>query len=70
MSNPNAQPSELEIKLSFLERLVEQLNGVVTEQANTVDDLARRLVLLERAARSGEGNQEPLRPHDDPPPHY
>ncbi len=66
----NTDQVELEVKLGFLERTVEELNAVVVAQADVIDDLRTRLDKLERQARSGEGNQEPLRPHDDPPPHY
>jgi len=62
--------ADLEVELGFLQRQVEQLDGVVTAQADVIDELRARLEKLERQARSGEGDQEPLRPHDDPPPHY
>ena len=62
--------ADLEVELGFLQRQVEELDGVVTAQADLVDELRARLEKLERQARSGEGDQEPLRPHDDPPPHY
>ncbi len=66
----NTDRVDLEVELGFLQRTVEELNAVVVEQADVIDDLRTRLDKLERQARSGEGNQEPLRPHDDPPPHY
>ena len=61
---------DLEVELGFLQRQVEELDGVVSAQADLIDRLRARLEKLERHARSGEGDQEPLRPHDDPPPHY
>jgi len=70
MSNPSSENIDLQVKLGFLERTVEELNAVVVAQADQLDDLGQRLKKLERLARSGEGDQEPLRPHDDPPPHY
>ena len=69
-SQAGEERADLEVKLSFLERTVDELNAVVVEQADLLDDLRTRLDKLERQARSGEGDQEPLRPHDDPPPHY
>lgn len=62
--------TDLEVKLSFLERFVEELSGVVAAQADQLDRYEKRLARLEHLAHSGEGDQEPLRPHDDPPPHY
>lgn len=62
--------ADLEVELGFLQRQVEELDEVVTAQADLIDGLRARIDKLEQSARGGDGNQEPLRPHDDPPPHY
>jgi uncharacterized coiled-coil protein SlyX len=70
MSDTSSEHIDLQVKLGFLERTVEELNAVIVAQADQLDELTQRMVKLERLARSGDGDQEPLRPHDDPPPHY
>jgi SlyX protein len=61
--------TDLEIKLSFAEDTVEQLNQVVTRQQAQIDRLIRELVeLRDRAAASEPGGFQTLR--DELPPHY
>lgn len=60
---------DLEIKASFAEDTVEQLNQVVTRQQAQIDRLVRELVdLRERAAAAAPGAPGTLR--DELPPHY
>jgi SlyX protein len=62
---------ELESKVAFLERTVDDLNDVVLAQSKSLEDLARRLALVEsrqRASQEGEGPAgDPL---EERPPHY
>ena len=61
--------TDLEIKLSFTEDTVEQLNQVVTRQQAQIDRLIRELVeLRDRAAASEPGGFQS--PRDELPPHY
>ena len=56
--------NRLEMRLAELEDLVEQLNDVVARQADEIDAL--RSGLRDRAQQ----DEQPIGPHNDPPPHY
>ena len=61
--------TDLEIKASFAEDTVEQLNQVVVRQQEQIDRLVRELVELRNRATAAEpGEARNLR--DDLPPHY
>ena len=60
--------TELEIKASFTEDLVEQLNQVVIRQQQQIDLLVRELTDLKQQRDSGGGEFRGLR--DERPPHY
>lgn len=61
--------TDLEIKASFAEDLVETLNQVVVRQQAQIDRLVRELVeLRDRAAAAEPGGVRNLR--DELPPHY
>ncbi|RTL15231.1 MAG: SlyX family protein [Burkholderiales bacterium] len=60
--------TELEIKLSFTEDTVEQLNAVVVRQQAQIDRLVRELVELRDRAAGEPGLTRSLR--DELPPHY
>lgn len=61
--------TELEIKASFTEDLVEQLNQTVIRQQQQIDLLLRELVELKRQQRDSGGPEfRSLR--DERPPHY
>ncbi len=61
--------TELEIKASFTEDLVEQLNQVVIRQQEQIDLLMRELAALKHQQRdSGGAEFRSLR--DELPPHY
>jgi SlyX protein len=61
--------TDLEIKASFAEDTVEQLNQVVVRQQAQIDRLVQELVeLRDRAASADPGGFRSLR--DELPPHY
>jgi len=62
--------TDLEIKASFAEDMVEQLNQVVVRQQEQIDRLVRELVELrnQAAAAAEPGGFRSLR--DELPPHY
>lgn len=60
--------TELEIKASFAEDTVEQLNAVVVRQQAQIDRLIRELVELRDRAAAEPGASRTLR--DELPPHY
>ncbi len=63
--------TEIEERLAHLERLADELNGVVAEQAKTIDRLERRVaMLMEREAlREADGTGGVVM-GDEKPPHY
>lgn len=64
-----ARITELEIKASFTEDMLDQLNQVIVQQQARMDLLLRELTALREQARStdlpGVGS-----PPDERPPHY
>jgi uncharacterized coiled-coil protein SlyX len=57
----------LEVKAAYLEKLAQDLNEVVIQQAQSIDALLVRLDRLERQQRAGEDDR--AIPHEKPP-HY
>lgn len=61
--------TNLEIKASFTEDLLERLDAVIVRQQQQIDSLTREIEHLKQVAASGETTQfRSLR--DEPPPHY
>jgi len=58
---------EMEIKITLLERANEQMSEVILGQQASIDKLARQ---LEQTRVQMERIDEPIEPHDSPPPHY
>jgi len=58
---------DLETRLAFLERSLEELSAVVHEEALARQKLEQRLDRLENSEASGGPE---VGPQDDPPPHY
>ena len=64
-----ARITELEIKLSYTEDLLDTLNGVVTRQQQDIDWLLREVAGLRQ--QSGDaGSPAPRNLRDELPPHY
>ena len=60
--------TELEIKASFAEDLLDQLNLLVYRQQQQIDALAAQVAQLRQQAPEGQGAARNLR--DELPPHY
>ena len=62
---------ELEERLAHLERMTEELSGVVAQQASAIDRLVTRVEMLmqREAAREAEGSGGIVL-GDETPPHY
>jgi SlyX protein len=61
--------TDLEIKASFTEDLLERLDAVIVRQQQQIDSLTREIAHLKQTASSGEKTEfRSLR--DGPPPHY
>lgn len=61
--------TDLEIKASFTEDLVDELNRVVARQQDQIDLLLRELAELGRQGAAADG-AAPRSLRDDLPPHY
>jgi SlyX protein len=61
--------TELEIKISYTEDLVEELNRLVFRQQEQIDLLFREIRALREQALSAQPN-EPISLRDELPPHY
>jgi SlyX protein len=69
--DPQTRITELEIQLAHLQRLFEQLNDVVTQQAGRVDKIAAaQKKLEEKINQTRVGESESVDPLDEKPPHY
>ena len=61
--------TELEIKLSFQEDLLDKLDQVIIRQQEQIDALTREVIALrQQSPQSGDAPARNLR--DDLPPHY
>lgn len=60
---------DLEVKLSWADDLLEQLNAVVARQQGQIDALAREVARLRAQAATG-GPDAPRNLRDELPPHY
>ena len=69
MNDIDRRLTDLEVKASFNEDLVDHLNALVTRQQQQIELLMREVgKLKERAPDSGGG--APRDPREDVPPHY
>ncbi|WP_394789583.1 SlyX family protein [Rhodoferax sp.] len=61
--------TDLEIKISFTEDLLEQLDQVIVRQQQQIDLLIREVTRLQQPSLEG-GSGLPRNPSEDLPPHY
>ncbi|HEX7812383.1 MAG TPA: SlyX family protein [Burkholderiales bacterium] len=61
--------AELEVKLSFCEELLEELNKTVYRQQQQIDLLQKEIAALREQVKSSMPT-EPREPADETPPHY
>lgn len=66
----DARMTDLEIKLSYMEDMVEQLNVSVYRQQQTIDVLLDEVRNLRRQAAPAEGAGAQGNLRDELPPHY
>ncbi len=62
--------TDLEVKLTYTEDLVEHLNAVVAEQSRQIELLLRELKRLRQQADDPAGTAGPRSLRDELPPHY
>lgn len=70
MSDLSGRMDDLETRVAYQERTIEELNGVVTEQWKQIEALTRRLSRMEDRLTEAEASVGALAPNDGPPPHY
>lgn len=64
---------DLQIKIAYLEKTVDDLNTVVTDQTLQITDLQDQLKLIYHFLENQHGNDDGIAPFDllaDKPPHY
>jgi SlyX protein len=61
--------TNLEIKLSFTEDLIDQLNQTVYKQQQQIEFLYRELKSIKEQSSSGDSSEN-TNPKDEIPPHY
>ncbi|XID74539.1 SlyX family protein [Alkanindiges sp. WGS2144] len=69
----SARLDDLQVKIAFLDDLVESLNQMVASQQQTILDLQKQMQLLYQkleSYQSGEEGVEPFDPLKEIPPHY
>ena len=64
-----ARIAELEVKLSFCEELLEELNKTVYRQQQQIDLLPKEVAALREQVKTSMP-AEPREPVDETPPHY
>ncbi|MBH9552396.1 SlyX family protein [Inhella gelatinilytica] len=69
-SDTEARVTELEIKASFADDLLEQLNTVVAQQQRQLDALQRELQALRQQLRDQDRPSSLGSQADERPPHY
>jgi SlyX protein len=68
-ANMEARIAELEVKLSFCEELLEELNKTVYRQQQQIDLLQKEMIALREQVKTSLP-AEPRNLADETPPHY
>ncbi len=70
MTDPDQRLTDLEIKVSFQEDALDQLNAVVVRQQRQIDALLVELATLRERLPDGDGVRPVRSLRDELPPHY
>ena len=70
LANVLQRLESLEIKASFTEDLLDQLNMTIYRQQELIDRLAQEVIQLRRQVPEGGGSPAPRNLRDELPPHY
>lgn len=62
--------AEIEIKLSYSEDMLEELNRIVFRQQQQIETLQKELRALSRQLRTDDAQATPRDLRDEMPPHY
>lgn len=63
-----ARLEALETRIAFQDQTIEELNATITEQWRLIEQMRRKLDMLEEQVRSGTYIADPST--EPPPPHY
>ncbi|MFM2066821.1 MAG: hypothetical protein RLZZ584_1730 [Pseudomonadota bacterium] len=66
----DARLTELEVKASYADDLLDTLNQIVARQQQQIDRLAREVAQLRQQAAEGQQAGTPRSLRDELPPHY
>ena len=69
-SNIDQRLTDLEIKASFTEDLLDQLDQVIARQQKQLDALTRQLAQLQEQSMQTSAGSVTRNPRDELPPHY
>jgi SlyX protein len=61
---------ELEVRVAFQDKTIQELNDVVTRQQREIDRLAQQLEALKAQVRAAAPSLVVGREEETPPPHY
>ena len=72
MSEPDssARIEQLEVRIAYQDRVIEDLNATVTEQWKQIDQLAKQIARMSDRLKSVEDNVPAPDGPEPPPPHY
>ncbi len=71
MSNlTNERLEELEVKISYQERLIQELNDVIVLQQRQVDKLEESILQVREYLCREQGQRSATEREENPPPHY
>jgi SlyX protein len=65
----SARIEALEVRITYQDRIIEDLNATVTAQWRQIDDLTKQIARMTDRLREMEAAAPPGEP-DPPPPHY
>lgn len=68
--DPDQRLTDLEIKATYTEDLLEQLDKVIVRQQQQIDSLIREVTALRQPAADSDGPQSAAGTRDELPPHF
>jgi SlyX protein len=66
----SAQIEQLEVRIAYQDRVIEELNATVTDQWKQIDQLAKQIARMSDRLKSVEDNAPVSDGPEPPPPHY
>jgi SlyX protein len=69
-TDANARLDALEVRITYQDKVIEDLNNVVTAQWRQIDALTKQLERMTDRLRSVEESVPPSGEPEPPPPHY